>query len=452
MYRYIARIVLEAETPIAVGTDKIQYDQDAPVEKDFNGLPYIPGTALAGAIKAGLGDVYKYLFGKSDEKESKGSNLVFSDALLYDGCKVNQELLSDPFDEEYYSWFKNLPVRTHASHDHKGTAKDQGLFDQEIVYSGSRFKFELMLESDKDKKVIWDEILAHLQIKPLFLGAGQYKGFGLCKILEISTFKAKDFDEYLKIDTDLNNNFLFEASGPIADNIKWTTVKLNTEKSFLHFGSGFADDDTDATCYQEKRIIWNESKPSLQHCYVIPGTSVKGAFSHRLAFNYNIETNVNIEKLWEQANKDVNEYSELVKKHTGSENDAVKYYFGTAKESTSKTGQSGRLIFKDIFIPIIEATEVKFMHNTIDRFTGGTIDTALFSEKTINVKELNLKYFLEASVVADSSTEIPTTTDDNIVKAFEKTLSDLSIGDITIGGMAAKGHGIVSQPITETKA
>ena len=203
---------------------------------------------------------------------------------------------------------------------------------------------------------------------------------------------------------------------------------------------------------EKNRINWSTGKPTIQECFVIPGTSVKGAFSHRLAFNYNIETEVTIEKLWKQAKYSVSDYKELVEANTGTENKAVKYHFGTVIESETKAGQSGRLIFKDIFIPIEEATEVKFMHNTIDRFTGGTLDTALFSEKTINVKELNLEYFLEASVNANSSTEIPTSTDDNIVKAFEKTLSDLSKGDITIGGMAAKGHGIVSQPITETKA
>ena len=252
MYRYIARIVLEAETPIAVGNDKIKYDQDAPVEKDFNGLPYIPGTALAGAIREGLGAAFEYLFGKSDDKESKGSNLVFSDALLYDGCKVNQELLPNPFAEKYYGWFKNLPVRPHASHDHKGTAKDQGLFDQEIVYSGSRFKFELMLESAVENKETWSDVLTKIKETPLFLGAGQYKGFGLCKIVEISTFEPKNFDEYLKIDTDLNNKNEFSFKAIDSNPINWQKVVLNTEKSFLHFGSGYADEDTDATCYREK--------------------------------------------------------------------------------------------------------------------------------------------------------------------------------------------------------
>jgi len=50
-HRYIARIIVEAETPLAVGSDNQQEDMDSPVAKDFNGLPYIPGTALAGWLR-----------------------------------------------------------------------------------------------------------------------------------------------------------------------------------------------------------------------------------------------------------------------------------------------------------------------------------------------------------------------------------------------------------------
>ena len=43
-YRFISRIVIEAVTPIAVGSGDKDIITDARVIKDVNGLPYIPGT------------------------------------------------------------------------------------------------------------------------------------------------------------------------------------------------------------------------------------------------------------------------------------------------------------------------------------------------------------------------------------------------------------------------
>ena len=50
-YRYIARIVLEAETPLVVGGGNNELSTDRPVAKDANGLPYIPGTSLTGVLR-----------------------------------------------------------------------------------------------------------------------------------------------------------------------------------------------------------------------------------------------------------------------------------------------------------------------------------------------------------------------------------------------------------------
>ena len=42
--RYVSRIVLEAETPFAIGSGEKDLLTDALVAKDVNGLPYLPGT------------------------------------------------------------------------------------------------------------------------------------------------------------------------------------------------------------------------------------------------------------------------------------------------------------------------------------------------------------------------------------------------------------------------
>ena len=72
--RYIARIILEAETPLFVGSGDSSLLKDALVHKDFNGLPMIPGTALAGVLRhsiednsndeQGAAEKWKKIFGK----------------------------------------------------------------------------------------------------------------------------------------------------------------------------------------------------------------------------------------------------------------------------------------------------------------------------------------------------------------------------------------------------
>lgn len=50
-FRYVARIVIEADTPICVGSGEKTIDTDSEVTLDVNGLPYIPGTTIAGVLR-----------------------------------------------------------------------------------------------------------------------------------------------------------------------------------------------------------------------------------------------------------------------------------------------------------------------------------------------------------------------------------------------------------------
>lgn len=447
MHRYFARFVIEAETPLAVGSDKLHFSQDSPVEKDFNGLPYIPGTAIAGAFQEGLGDDFKHYFGNTDNSQPEGSNIVFSDALLFDGNKVIEKMDNNVFNEPYYKEFKDLPIRPHARHDHKSTAIDGGLFDQEVVYKGSRFKFEVSLESQTPQNEIWALMLQKIQELNLFLGSGQYRGYGLCVIKELKTYYAGDFDALIAIDQSLNNDSGFKVENIQSSQINWQKLTLDTSQSLFHFGAGTSDDETDAVNYREKAIVWETEKdssknekyliPSFNEYFVIPGSSIKGTIAHRVAFHYNLvnkETN-SIEIIAARCKKqgseeiDLDKFKKEVDKITGENNKAVIALFGQAKESISETGKRGRVIIPDVFILVENTPEVKLMHNTIDRFTGGTLDTALFGEKAFYIEKLTINYTVE----------------DCVEKIYlEKALKDLENGTLPVGGMAAKGHGIIT--------
>ena len=50
-FRYLARIVLQAETPLSIGSGESNIQTDSPVIRDINGLPFIPGTSLVGILR-----------------------------------------------------------------------------------------------------------------------------------------------------------------------------------------------------------------------------------------------------------------------------------------------------------------------------------------------------------------------------------------------------------------
>ncbi|MBK8390614.1 MAG: hypothetical protein IPL23_15590 [Saprospiraceae bacterium] len=70
--------------------------------------------------------------------------------------------MNTPIDEKIKAKFDNLPTRQHVRIDHKGVAINGGLFDNEVVFKGTRFKFEIELIGNEGDKVIWDEILCEI--------------------------------------------------------------------------------------------------------------------------------------------------------------------------------------------------------------------------------------------------------------------------------------------------
>ena len=48
--RFLAQITLQAKTPLKVGSGDSDFLSDAPVQKDFNALPMILGTSIAGVF------------------------------------------------------------------------------------------------------------------------------------------------------------------------------------------------------------------------------------------------------------------------------------------------------------------------------------------------------------------------------------------------------------------
>lgn len=508
MKKFIAQVLLEATSPLVIGSGHSTYDNDAIVSKDFNFLPYIPGTGLTGILSSFFekefgSDKTREFFGgeddvyKRNEKETfKGSEIEISDALLVDDDgKVIQNVISTNQLSGFHKRFLMLPKREHVRINERGVGEKHGKFENEFVYKGARFKFEMELMAEGDDE--WNFILNSLYSKDFLLGGGITENFGQVKIKSIrtQTFDLSDetqFQASLAHSSDLNQELEGKEFIREPFNENWKNVySLQLEAKTIHIGSGFGDNDVDDANYKEYVIEWDTNdKPIWKYCFVIPGSSIKGVVAHRVAYyqnknncvetfidnyrkskdkDYREEVNkifaslrnkidaVNNEQISaEEKITKLNEYKEDVKKIdfkidfdtkkffnaiTGENNVAVKELFGNASNFNQSNGNTGKVIFDDFYIPLKNVYETIFVHNSIDSFSGATVESALFSEKIITPDipiTINVKIFKGGNKNEQFSK--------STTEKMKKVMDDLKSGNLAIGGKTNKGYGFLYEP------
>ena len=302
-HKYLAHFIIEADTPFAIGSGEKGFTVDRLIVRDALGLPYIPGSSLAGVLRHELdpkdnSEEVKKLFGFQSKEDGQGSRINFSSAHLIgaDGKTVIEGL--QEIDPGYYNCFQKLPERDHVRINDKGAVDGHGKFDEELVHKGTRFAFKIELGGDPSDEQAWQHVLNIIH-QPLFrLGAGTRKGFGKLKVISCKTRvfdlgKNHDLLAYLAHSNSLNEDLTgweeIQLEALLAD--KWVHYKLNLKpENFFLFGAGYGDEDVDNKPKTERYFDWSSGKPVLteKEWVLIPATSVKGALTHRVAYHYNL--------------------------------------------------------------------------------------------------------------------------------------------------------------------
>jgi CRISPR/Cas system CSM-associated protein Csm3 (group 7 of RAMP superfamily) len=414
--RYVARVLVQTTTPLAIGTGTPGLNTDELVSVDVNGLPMLPGTSLCGVLRShskpvlDVDDIFG--FQKKGSNEGSGSRLIISDGLMSGkNGEVHDGLSIIDWDDNFYRKFRALPVRDHCRINQFGTAdaENNGKYDEQVVYKGTRFVFEMELIGSADDSDTWERLL-HLIYSPLFrVGGGTRKGFGGFSVISLETriynlAGKSDLGDYLQRSSSLRSSFPgCKPFGPPDKRLddSFITFELNlVPEDFFYFGSGFSDSDADNTYKQEEVIEWETSSGSPEfskEMVLIPASSVKGALSHRTAFYYNYL-------------KGIYACHEELDNYKVDENAAVRALFGYAKDDTSENredGQRGIVILDDTFLTLKE--EKIFNHVSIDRFL-------------IPGKEYDLL-------------------EEQVKTAFKMALRDIATGMLPLGGAVMKGHG-----------
>ncbi len=486
--RHVARIVIEAATPLAVGSGAKSFETDSEVALDVNDLPFISGSTLAGVLRhaAGAranlnkkdkelaeGDLYK-LWGYGMDDKGRGSQIIFSDARILGSDGKPVDGLQTDLDDSYYKALRRaLPIRQHVRIGYKGTAEKGGKFDNRIVFQGARFCFEIEVQShtaDEQNTAI-DDVINLLRRAEIRFGSGTRNGYGEVKLVSASSrtydlAQPADLAAYESLSSGLQTSIpggkTISELSTVSASGKYEDLSLSiTPRDFFLFGSGEADlsGESDMSPCVESVISWSNGKPTIvtgdKKRIVVPATSVKGALAHRTAFYYNKAQGIFADGMDDKA----------LKANSGQGNKAVQNLFGYQDDKGDL--HPGRVFISDILLENV-MTDKLLNHVSIDRFTGGAIDGALFTERVARMsdnadpakKVLNLKIFVAKPTLPN--VEI----DENAGKtareeaekrqkqlqdeydlfpaaldAFKLALNDLKNGLLPLGGGVNRGHG-----------
>lgn len=442
--RYIARICLEAKTPLKLGSGEQGTNVDQLIATDVNGLPTIPGTSLMGVLRRCFNDreSVNELFGCSgnQNEEGSGSRVMISNAYLVneDGNVLCGLLNMDSLDTIFLKTFRNLPVRQHVRITHKGASDNEnhGKFDEQVVFKGTRFSFEIELHGSSNDEKSWNNILSTFNSPSFRLGSGTRKGFGEMGVEKIQqrVFNleiAEDLKAYQEKGISFNQSLgeQIEVKASNSNDLVHYALEITPEDFYL-FSSGAANGEIDMNAMKECVLTWNENLKAQfsDEKILIPASSVKGAIAHRTAFYYNKLKGIGAENL----------SPEELGQHTGENNKAVKDLFGYALNSKlANEGQAGNVILSDVYQ---ELSRTKVLnHVSIDRFTGGARQGALFNEEVIEGGRFTLNLYVDTNKISNKES----------IEALESALKDITNGMLPLGGGVMRGHGAFHGTLTK---
>lgn len=459
--RYLARVVIEAATPLSVSTGRAGGGYDTELMVDVNGLPAIPGTAITGVLRhlyrtTRGEEESRLVFGGTEDVDS-ASALTVSWAALHDSCdqpvegvrlaKEREEMAKDVLLKQALLLVRKPVVRDGVRITHRGVADAgaRGRYDRVILPAGFRFTFEIeCLGWDKAKDdVRWNTLLGLLYHPAFRLGGAARRGLGKLKVLRIhqASFDFSDKSQgqcavYLALNRDLKSTaglVRFHAQ-PVTGAGVELCIKWRPDHAW-RVGAGTASLKTsgkapDLLPKLESVVEWSTEKGKDTGSYkpnarlVFPASGFKGAIAHRIAFHLN-----RYEGRWTDNAKSPS---------PGAGNVAhVSDLFGFAGRKDADP-VAGKLVFDDCLVEIPEDPTFVVSHNSIDRFTGGARDKMLFFEEMVRPVQFEWRmHLLPAGVKACASNP-------RLAMALRDALNDLVQGRLALGAGAANGHGFGS--------
>lgn len=464
-YLHLARVVLENRTGLSLVTGHPDHGFDSVLVRDANGLPTIPGTALAGVLRhqfealrdkeAGRG-----LFGYQDGDRGMPSRLQISWACLLD--QHGQAIFGLQLDPGWPHGDRVLEAalaadvqRKRVRINHRGVAMNTGHFDRAILPAGHRFAVELTIESDLPEDPALDDVLGLLAGPGFFLGGGTRSGMGHmelvrchCRTFDLqSTDAAAAFRELSPDPGAVDGLKHYQPEARVLPGRSAARLSLRCE-DYYRFGGDAAMlpdglraqelADVDLLPQFEPVLIWPDGgKAQLEQEYaLIPGASVKGAMAHRFAFYYNALSGVFADDL------DAAEIGHWDKTKDSPGVRALFGYVEAEKSDDKPAAAAGCLYVEDARIRMEAGELQKMMHVAVDVFTGGARHGMLFDELVLHSDQpVEITLRLDQTRLARAC-QREGVDESQVQNALRRTLEDLCQGLLPLGAGGGRGYGI----------
>jgi CRISPR/Cas system CSM-associated protein Csm3 (group 7 of RAMP superfamily) len=397
--RILVTGTLLLETPAHLGAGDSDGPLDVPLILDpLEGRALLPGTSLAGALRNYLAQIDGWsadqLFGRVGDDESVGSWLIVDDALgghpeveLRDGVEIDPKTR---------------------------TAKDKKKFDIELLEAGTEFPLSLELLVPENSPVYLRRAsataLRGLETGAIRLGLRRRRGYGRCRV---TRWKVRRYDltmpkgmiAYLESDpsAEIAGGDICSLLG-VAPLDEQPAPTLSLDGTFLMDGSllirsGFGDSDAPDFLHLHSRRA-GKSAPVP----VLSGTSLAGALRNRALRIVNT---------------------------LGKDPHIIPALFGCGPEDQGRKQppKASRLWTEEAEIrDPLERVQTRV---AIDRFTGGSFSSALFSEQPV---------FPQSATRVHISFRVHEAKDKDVGLVL-LLLKDLWTGDLPLGGESSIGRG-----------
>ena len=354
-------LVLDEPLLIGSGASAQTGETDICVLRDKEGRPYIPGTSLAGVLRDFMGETEPLaaalLFGTARDEEDiflEGRKLELQSSLAFADVKLEGA---------------RVVLRDGVSIDSAtGVALKHHKFDYEAVDSGAYGVFRIegswrkLYENYKDAVEKGLELLRERLLGGFYVGARTSKGFGRVHLKELTLDRydfrqAQDVLAWLGVTGQrgqavAHRKYKGDGRPCYAAGDFWVEADFSLTSSLI-VRDYEADEEGTAVMKQDSRGRW-----------IIPGSSLKGVLRHRAEY------------ILGRLGKDVR----LTEKVMGPS-------LASMKERPNEAKAKSRFTADEAIVRRSAAALGTQSRNRIDRFTGGTVDTALFSTKPLWQKE-----------------------------------------------------------------
>ena len=278
-------------------------------------------------------------------------------------------------------------------------------FDREILESGIIFRtfIERDIDTNESEEDAFNKLAEVLHNIPIFFGSKISRGYGRVGNFKIFkkefSFNTNQGSSWLDFDMYKDNCWKKSLEISKSDKVFLENTKITLELA-LQGGISIRQYTTEIKEGVEqvpdmKQLIVRQKNETgkLEEVPVIPGTTWAGAIGHRMKLFY----------------------------------PNVSEYFG-------KGGEDGKIRSKIFFSEsqLKDAVSKVISRNAIDRFTGSTVDGALFTEQI----------YYGGTTVLEIYFDLYKEIDLDFIKSLAVALSDLHEGLLAIGGGTSIGRGI----------